>query len=72
MQKPQVALIDDMNGIERWYPDGVLNTCHNAIGRHVEAGRGDQVAIYTIHLSPTPNNQLHTKLQEKCRDLRAV
>ncbi len=46
VQKPQVALADDMNGIERWYPDGTLNTCYNAIDRHVEAGRGDQVAIY--------------------------
>ena len=45
-QKPQVALAEDMNGIERWYPDGTLNTCHNAIDRHVQAGRGDQVAIY--------------------------
>ena len=35
-----------MNGIERWYPDGILNTCYNAIDRHVEAGRGDQVAVY--------------------------
>ncbi len=46
VQKPQVALAGDMNGIERWYPDGTLNTCYNAIDRHVEAGRGDQVAIY--------------------------
>lgn len=46
VQKPQVGLADDMNGIERWYPDGTLNTCYNAIDRHVEAGRGDQVAVY--------------------------
>ena len=46
VQKPQVALAEDINGIERWYPDGTLNTCHNAIDRHVHAGRGDQVAIY--------------------------
>ncbi len=46
VQKPQVSLAEDMNGIERWYPNGTLNTCHNAIDRHVQAGRGDQVAIY--------------------------
>ncbi len=46
VQKPQVGLADDMNGIERWYPDGTLNTCYNAVDRHVEAGRGDQVAVY--------------------------
>ncbi len=46
VKKPQVGLANDMNGIERWYPDGTLNTCYNAIDRHVEAGRSDQVAIY--------------------------
>jgi propionyl-CoA synthetase len=28
-----------------WFPDGVLNTCHNALDRHVAAGRGAQTAI---------------------------
>ena len=66
VQKPQVALADDMNGIERWYPDGVLNTCHNAIDRHVEAGRGDQVAIY--YDSPVTNTKqsiTYSQLQEE-------
>jgi propionyl-CoA synthetase len=29
----------------RWFPDGRLNTCHNALDRHVAAGRGAQTAI---------------------------
>jgi propionyl-CoA synthetase len=29
----------------RWFPDGRLNTCHNALDRRVAAGRGDQVAL---------------------------
>ncbi|WP_424814210.1 propionyl-CoA synthetase [Roseococcus sp. YIM B11640] len=29
----------------RWFPGGRLNTCHNALDRHVAAGRGEQVAI---------------------------
>lgn len=29
----------------KWYEDGVLNICHNAVDRHVEAGRGDVTAI---------------------------
>ena len=29
----------------RWFPDSLLNTCHNAVDRHVEAGRGAQAAI---------------------------
>ncbi|MDT0575784.1 acetate--CoA ligase [Croceicoccus sp. F390] len=29
----------------RWFADGVLNICHNAVDRHVAAGRGDDRAI---------------------------
>jgi len=46
VQRPQVGVAEDVNGIERWYPDGTLNTCYNAIDRHVENGRSDQVAVY--------------------------
>ncbi|MFM2410207.1 MAG: AcCoA synthetase, partial [Pseudomonadota bacterium] len=28
-----------------WYEDGVLNLCHNAVDRHVAAGRGDHIAV---------------------------
>src|SRR3546814_4326882 len=33
------------DGMWRWFPDGRLNTCHNALDRHVAAGRGDRVAL---------------------------
>jgi len=29
----------------RWFPGGVTNTCHNALDRHVAAGRGPQPAL---------------------------
>ncbi|WP_417595751.1 acetate--CoA ligase [Parasphingorhabdus sp.] len=29
----------------KWYEDGSLNICHNAIDRHVEAGKGDVTAL---------------------------
>ena len=29
----------------RWFPEGRLNTCHNAVDRHVLAGRGAQPAL---------------------------
>ena len=29
----------------RWFSGGRLNTCFNAVDRHVQSGRGDQVAI---------------------------
>jgi propionyl-CoA synthetase len=29
----------------RWFAGGVVNTCYNALDRHVEAGRGNQAAL---------------------------
>ena len=44
-------VLDDSNPpFYRWFKGGVLNTCYNAVDRHVEAGRGDQAAI--IYDSP--------------------
>ncbi|HTY52288.1 MAG TPA: propionyl-CoA synthetase [Methanomicrobiales archaeon] len=34
----------------RWFTGGVVNTCYNALDRHVEAGHGDRVAL--IYDSP--------------------
>jgi len=37
----------------RWFGGGELNTCYNALDRHVERGRADQVAL--IYDSPVTN-----------------
>src|SRR4051794_23246087 len=47
---PRRVLDDDTPPFYRWFPDGVLNTCYNALDRHVVAGRADQPAL--IHDSP--------------------
>ena len=47
---PSKALFDENAPLYEWFSDGVVNTCWNALDRHVEAGRGDQVAV--IHDSP--------------------
>ncbi|MGX7732544.1 propionyl-CoA synthetase [Rhodococcus sp. 2H158] len=40
-------ILDDTDApFYRWYWDGELNVCYNAVDRHVEAGRGEQAAIY--------------------------
>jgi acetyl-CoA synthetase len=36
----------------RWYAGGRLNACHNALDRHVAAGRGDRVAFHVEPDSP--------------------
>src|SRR5262245_25126276 len=37
----------------RWFVGGQLNTCYNAVDRHVNSGRGDQAAV--IYDSPVTN-----------------
>ncbi|MGN6378795.1 MAG: propionyl-CoA synthetase [Gaiellales bacterium] len=37
-------------GDHRWFVGGALNTCENALDRHVQAGHGDRTAV--IHDSP--------------------
>lgn len=40
---------------DRWYVDGVMNTCFNCVDRHVAAGHGDRPAF--IHDSPITDSQ---------------
>lgn len=47
---PTKALFDRGDHIYEWFADAQVNTCWNAVDRHVAAGRGDQVAI--IYDSP--------------------
>ncbi|WP_347310569.1 propionate-CoA ligase PrpE [Defluviimonas sp. SAOS-178_SWC] len=47
---PSKALFAEHAPIYEWYSDARVNTCWNAVDRHVEAGRGNQLAI--IHDSP--------------------
>ena len=49
-------VLDDTNPpFYRWFPDGELNTCANALDRHVEGGRGEQAAL--IYDSPVTGSQ---------------
>jgi len=44
-------VLDDSNKpLYRWFAGGELNTCDNALDRHVDAGRGEQTAL--IYDSP--------------------
>jgi propionyl-CoA synthetase len=42
---PSAAVDDSSPPLHRWYPDGELNTCANALDRHVERGHGDRTAL---------------------------
>jgi propionyl-CoA synthetase len=50
IRKPATVLDDSAAPLYRWFTGGTLNTCFNALDRHVAAGRGDQPAL--IHDSP--------------------
>ena len=52
---PTRALFERGNNLYEWFSEARVNTCYNAVDRHVENGRGDQVAI--IHDSPITNSQ---------------
>jgi propionyl-CoA synthetase len=50
----------------RWFPDGELNTCHNALDRHVDAGRGDQPAlIYDSPVTGTVRTYTYRELRDQ-------
>jgi len=46
---PTTIFESDASG-DRWYVDGVMNTCFNCVDRHVAEGHGDRIAF--IHDSP--------------------
>ncbi len=52
---PSRALFEKGEHLYEWFADGMVNTCWNAVDRHVEAGRGEQTAI--IHDSPITHSK---------------
>ena len=67
---PTKALFDRGDNLYEWFADARVNTCWNAVDRHVEAGRGDQTAI--IHDSPitgTRNTISYAELKDRTATL---
>jgi propionyl-CoA synthetase len=52
---PSRALNDSRAPLYEWFTDAQVNTCYNAVDRHVEAGHGGRVAI--IHDSPVTHSK---------------
>ena len=62
---PTRALDDSAAPLYRWFPDGRLNTCHNALDRHVEAGNGERTAlIYDSPLTGARASYTYRELRE--------
>ena len=60
-------VLDDSNKpFYRWFTGGELNTCFNAVDRHVEEGRADQVAL--IYDSPVTGNTVRKFTYKELQD----
>jgi propionyl-CoA synthetase len=66
---PPTRILDDTNPpFYRWYPDAELNVCHNALDRHVAAGRGDQAAVhYDSPVTGTKQTLTYAELLDRVR-----
>ena len=58
----------------KWFADGELNACYNAVDRHVEAGHGDRVAIHFVGEPEGDSrdltyNDLHVEVQRAANAL---
>jgi propionyl-CoA synthetase len=64
--RPSGILDDSRAPLYSWFRDGVLNTCHNAIDRHVEGGRADQAAlIYDSAVAQTVRSYSYRELRDE-------
>jgi propionyl-CoA synthetase len=53
--EPWQRVLDDSRApFYRWFTGGRLNTCHNAVDRHADGGRGDRLAL--IYDSPVTDS----------------
>ena len=64
--KPSKALFTDRAPFYEWFSDSEVNTCYNAVDRHVLNGRGDQKAIiYDSPMTGTKYSITFSELLEK-------
>jgi propionyl-CoA synthetase len=62
-REPRRILDDSNPPFYRWFPDAELNTCANALDRHVASGRGEQAAlIYDSPVTATKRTYTYREL----------
>ena len=71
--RPRTVLDSSNPPFYRWFPDGTLNTCYNALDRHVDAGRGDQAAlIYDSPVTDTKTTYTFRRLRDETATFAAA
>ncbi|GGX52237.1 propionyl-CoA synthetase [Tateyamaria omphalii] len=70
VKAPTKALSQRGENLYDWFADAEVNTCWNAVDRHVEAGRGDQVAIiYDSPITGAKSKTTYAELQKQVASL---
>jgi propionyl-CoA synthetase len=65
IKKPRRVLDDSASPFYRWFPDATMNTCYNALDRHVVAGHGDRTAlVYDSAVTGTKRSFTYAQLLE--------
>ncbi|MFL2841408.1 MAG: propionyl-CoA synthetase [Candidatus Puniceispirillaceae bacterium] len=66
VKAPKTGLDDGNSPFYRWFPDGEMNSCFNAVDRHVLAGRGGQNAIiYDSPITGHKSTLTYAELQQQ-------
>ncbi|HKH02575.1 MAG TPA: AMP-binding protein, partial [Bradyrhizobium sp.] len=69
--EPAKKIFDPAMGLYgRWFAGAVVNTCYNALDRHVAGGRADQLAL--IHDSPLTGKVTRMTYAEMLGEVRAL
>ena len=73
VRKPD-RIFDAVAGVYgRWFPDALCNMCFNAVDRHADGARGDQVAIhYDSPITGTKRSITYRDLKAEVATLAAV
>ena len=70
VEKPSKALFDDNAPLYEWFKDAQVNTCYNAVDRHVEVGNGARTAIiYDSPITDTKHKISYAELQSRVASL---
>ncbi|GAB2880394.1 propionyl-CoA synthetase [Nocardioides pacificus] len=68
-KKPDRVLDAERPPFYRWFPDATLNTCYNALDRHVVAGHADRTAL--IYDSPVTDTKTKISYGRLLEDVAA-
>ena len=70
VKPPSKALDDSKAPLYQWFTDAEVNTCYNAVDRHVENGRADQAAIiYDSPITDTKSTITFSELKDQVASL---